>query len=241
MADYMLNKEYLEIANLPMMWVMVIPCVLVVLLQAWVFMKKSINAGHLVGLTQDEVKTAVRVGAICSIGPGLSMFTIMIAMMSLLGGPFAWLRLSIIGTVVTETLGAQAASKAMGVGFGDAGYGIMAFACSVWVITLNTWGFFIFNLLFVHKFEKMRKAIEKYDINLFNFVGTCVMIGAIAMFTAGQMIGGIDKITAVLASAVCMLLLIQVSRKIPKLNEYSLGIAMLVGMFIAQYVKVTMV
>lgn len=235
--DYMLDKEYLQIANLPMMWVMVVPCVIMVLVQAWVFMKKSINAGHLVGLTADEVKTAVRVGAICSIGPGLSMFTIMIAMMSLLGGPFAWLRLSIIGTVVTETLGAQAAAQAMGVQFGGANFGIMAFVLAVWVITLNTWGFFIFNLLFAHKFEDVRQAVEKYDIKLFNAVGTCVMVGAIAMFTAGQMVGGHDKIVAVLASCGSMLLLMQISKKMPKLNEYGLGIAMLIGMFAAQFVK----
>lgn len=238
--DYMLNKEYLEIANLPMMWLMVIPCVIMVLAQAWIFMKKSIDAGHLVGLTKEEVKTAVRVGAICSIGPGLSMFTIMIAMMSLLGGPFAWLRLSIIGTVVTETLGAQAASQAMGTTFGGPGFGIMTFCCAVWVITLNTWGFFIFNLLFAHRFEDVRLAVEKYDIKLFNAVGTCVMVGAIAMFTAGQMVGGMDKVVAVIASSVSMLLLIQVARKMPKLNEYSLGIAMLIGMFVAQFVKTSM-
>lgn len=165
------------------------------------------------------------------------MFTIMIAMMSILGGPFAWLRLSIIGTVTTEMLGAQAASQAMGVELGGPNFGIIAFACTVWVITLNTWGFFIFNLLFAHKFEGIRQAVEKYDIKLFNAVGTCVMIGAIGMFTAGQMTGDISRVVAVVASGAIMLVLIQIARMCPKLNEYNLGIAMLLGMFIAQYVK----
>ncbi|HHY91059.1 MAG TPA: DUF5058 family protein, partial [Clostridiales bacterium] len=94
--DYMLNKEYLKVANDPMLWVMVIPTVVMVMIQAYVFMKRSIKAGPVVGLTDEELKTAVRAGAICSIGPGLSMFTIMIAMQSILGSPFSWLRLSII-------------------------------------------------------------------------------------------------------------------------------------------------
>lgn len=232
--DYMTNKGYLEIANDPIIWILVIPTVIMVMYQAYLFMKRSIKAGPLVGLTDNDLKTAVRVGAICSIGPGLSMFTIMIAMMSILGAPFAWLRLSIIGTVTTEMLGANAAAKAMGVDLASTDFGIIAFACAVWVITLNTWGFFIFNLLFAHKLETVRTAIEKKDINLFNAVGTCVMIGAIAMFTAGQMVGGTARIVAVLASAACMLLLMQISKKVPKLQEYSLGIAMLAGMFIAQ-------
>ncbi len=234
--DYMLNKEYLKVANDPMIWVMVIPTVIMVLIQAYVFMRRSIKAGPLVGLTDDELKTAVRAGAICSIGPGLSMFTIMIAMQSILGSPFAWLRLSIIGTVVTEMLGANAAAKAMNVDLAGPEFGVIAFACAVWVITLNTWGFFIFNLLFAHKLEGVRKAVEKRDIYLFNAVGTCVMIGAIGMFTAGEMVGGTGKIVAVVASAAAMFILMQIAKKIPKLQEYNLGIAMLVGMFVAQFV-----
>lgn len=236
MADYMLNKEYLEVANLPILWALVIPTVIVVLVQAYLFMKQSIAAGPNVGLTKDELRTAVRVGAISAIGPGLSMFAIMIALMSILGGPMAWLRLSIIGTITTEMLSSTAGADAMGVALGGPDYGVIAFANSVWVITLNTWGFFVFNLLFAHKFEKVKDAIGKRDINLFNFVGTCVMIGAIGMFTAGQMVAGKGTAIAALASAVCMFILIQIANKVPKLKEFNLGISMIVGMLVAQFI-----
>ena len=232
--DYMLNKEYLKVANDPILWFTVIPTVIMVLIQAYMFMRRSVKAGSMVGLTGADLKTAIRVGAICSIGPGLSMFTIMIAMMSILGGPFAWLRLSIIGTVTTEMLGATAAANAMGVELAGPDFGVIAFACAVWVITLNTWGFFIVNLLFAHKLENVRDAVQKRDMNLFNVVGTCVMIGAIGMFTAGQMVGGLERIIAVAVSAGVMIILMQISKKIPKLQEYNLGIAMLAGMFVAQ-------
>lgn len=232
--DTMLNKEYLEIANSPMMWLMVIPTVIMVCVQAYVFIRNAKKAGPLVDLSKDDIKEAMRAGAICSIGPGLSMFTAMIAMMSILGGPFAWLRLSIIGTITTEMLGATAGAGAMGVDLTSPNYGIIAFTCSVWVITLNTWGFFIVNLLFAHRMEKVKVAVEKRDIYMFNAIGSCVMIGCISMFLAGQMVGGLGKFSAAIASFVVMLLLMQLAKKFPKLAEYNLGIALIAGILIAQ-------
>ena len=113
--DFMTNKEYLTVANSWPMWLCVIPVVIIEMVQAAIFIRDAMNAGHLVGLSKQDCKEAMRAGAICTIGPGISMFTVMVAFMSMVGGPFAWLRLSIIGTITTETLGATAGATAMGV------------------------------------------------------------------------------------------------------------------------------
>ncbi|KGK85947.1 DUF5058 family protein [Clostridium sp. HMP27] len=236
MADTMTDKAYLDIANTPMMWAMVIPTVIMVCIQAYIFIRDAVKAGPIVGLTKQDTKEAMRAGAICSIGPGLSMFTVMIALMSILGGPFAWLRLSIIGTITTEMLGATAGATAMSVDLGGPNYGITAFACSVWVITLNTWGFFIVNLLFAHKMEKVKIAVERHDAHMFDAVGLCVMIGCVSMFLAGQMVGGTGKFIAAIAGFIIMTILIEISERVPKLKEYNLGLAMLAAIFIAQFV-----
>ncbi len=235
-ADTMKNKGYMEIANTPMMWAMVIPTVIMVCIQAYIFIKDAMKAGPIVGLTKQDTREAMRAGAICSIGPGLSMFTVMIALMSILGGPFAWLRLSIIGTITTEMLGATAGATAMGVDLGGPDYGIIAFTSSVWVITLNTWGFFIVNLLFAHRMEKVKMAVERHDAHMFDAVGLCVMIGCVAMFLAGQMVSGTGKFVAAIAGFIIMTILIEISEKVPKLKEYNLGFAMLAAIFIAQFV-----
>ena len=237
MQDYMLNGEYLSVANAPMMWVCVIPVVIVLCFQGYIFMRDAIKAGPIVGLTDKDVKEAIRAGAICSIGPGLSMFTVMVAFMAIIGGPFAWLRLSIIGTITTEMLGATAGATAMGVELGGADYGVIAFANSVWVITLNTWGFFIVNLLFAHKMEDLKAVVDRHDEKMFNAVGTAVMIGCVAMFLAGQMVAGTPQLIAGIAGFVIMTILIQIAEKVPALKEFNLGIAMLLAIFIAQAAK----
>jgi len=234
LLDTMTNGGYLEVANDPMLWVCVIPVVIVEMIQAALFIKDAINAGEIVGLTKQDCKVAMRAGAICTIGPGLSMFTVMVAFMSIMGGPFAWLRLSIIGTITTETLGATAGATAMGVDLGGPDYGINAFTCSVWVITLNTWGFFIVNLLFAHKMEKVKVAMERYDIRMFDTVGGCLMIGCVAQFLAGQCVGGFTKIVAAVAGFLAMLGLRLISKKYPKFAEFTLGIALIIGILVAQ-------
>jgi hypothetical protein len=234
----MLNGEYLEIANMPILWVMVIPTVIMVLVQGYIFVKHARDKADIVGLSRAETKEAIRVAAITSIGPGFSMFTAMIAMMAILGGPFSWLRLSIIGTIVTEMLGANAGAQAMGVPLGGPDYGIIAFTCSVWIITLNTWGFFIVNLIFAHRLEKVKNVVEKRDIYMFNAVGSCIMIGCVAMFMAGQVVASnrlqIGRFSAGVAGFCIMLILIQIAKKFPRLAEYNLGIALISGILIAQ-------
>ena len=82
-VDTMTNKAYLEIANSPMLWAMVIPTVLAMCVQAYVFIKDAVKAGPIVGLTKEDTKTAIKAGCICSFGPGMSMFTVMIAFMAI--------------------------------------------------------------------------------------------------------------------------------------------------------------
>ena len=94
LLDTMTNKGYLEIANSPMMWAMVIPTLIVVCLQAYIFIRDAVKAGPIVGLTSKETKEAMRAGAICSIGPALSMSTVMIAVDVLLIDPRRSFRLA---------------------------------------------------------------------------------------------------------------------------------------------------
>lgn len=236
-VDTMTNKEYLSIANAPMLWMMVIPTVIAMCIQAYSFIRTAVNAGPLVGLTKEDTKVAIQAGIFSSFGPGMSMFTVMIAFMSIMGGPFAWLRLSIIGTITTEMLGATAGATALGMSLGGPEYGIIGFCNSVWVITLNTWGFFIVDLLFFHKIEKIKGVVDRYDTKMFDAVGACIMTGCITKFMTGQMVGGLPKIVAGVAGFVIMLLLMKISEKAPKLKEFALGLSMLAAIFIAQAIR----
>ena len=113
-VDTMTDGGWKVIANGAGMWLAVIPTVIMLCLQAIIFIRHAIKHGELAGLTKDDINTAIKAGTICTIGPGMSMFTVMVAFMDLVGAPYAWLRLSIIGTITTEMLGATAGATALG-------------------------------------------------------------------------------------------------------------------------------
>lgn len=46
-------------------------------------------------------KKAFKIGLISAIGPAMGVFIVMVGLMTVIGGPMAWMRLSIIGAAAT--------------------------------------------------------------------------------------------------------------------------------------------
>lgn len=67
-------------------------------------------------------------GLTSAIGPALGVFVVMLGLMSAIGGPIAWQRLSIIGAAPTELTAATMAAQAQGLELGGQGYGLINFA-----------------------------------------------------------------------------------------------------------------
>ena len=154
-------KEYLKIANDPILWLMCLPVVIVVAVQAIIFSKKAFQAASSVELTKKEAKTAFRIGAVSAIGPAPTELT-------------------------ASTMGA----KAMGVEFGGEGYGVLEYANSVWVMTLNGIGWLLFVGLFTHKLDGLRNKISKGDSKLTGEIG-----GAATLGIAGSIITNLIVVT----------------------------------------------
>ena len=91
-----MELEYLKVANNPIMWISVLPGVLLVIVQAIVLSRRAIVSGRKMGITERQFKSAIRSSALASIGPSLIIVTGMIALLSSMGGPIAWMRLAYI-------------------------------------------------------------------------------------------------------------------------------------------------
>lgn len=130
-------ENYLKVANDPILWLMCLPLVLIVGIQAIIFTRKALATGKTVKLSREEGIKAFRVGAIAAIGPSLSVLVVMLGMMAVVGAPITWLRLSIIGSAPAELAAAAMGAQAMGVEFGSPQYDVTAFASSVWTMTLK--------------------------------------------------------------------------------------------------------
>lgn len=226
-------SDYLEIANDPVLWLICIPAIALVALQAFLFSKRAIHASSTTSLSKSDCFRAFKVGAISAIGPSLSVFVVMLGMMAVIGGPVTWLRLSFIGAAPTELTASTIGAKAMGVEFGSPEYGITAFSASVWTMTLNACGWLLFCGLFTHKLDQLQDRVAKGNAELMTQIAGAAVLGTASYLVMSNAKKGMSSLVAAVVSAIIMVLLTKFSHKFPGLKEYNLGIAMVAGMFAA--------
>ncbi len=228
----MQETDYLKIANEPGLWLACSFIILVVIFQALVFMKKAWKSGEEMGLAKEQMKAAIRSGAITTIGPAIAIVIALVSLMAVLGGPFAWMRLSVIGSVPFELMAAETGAEVVGASMGD-GYTAEAFGGSVWACTLGALGWLIFCILFADKFDVIRKKAVRGNDAMLPILSVAAMIGAFAYFGAPYLTNnGPAGTVSYLTGAAVMLILHFVAKglKAHWLNEWALGIAMVCGM-----------
>lgn len=230
-----MQEDYLQIANEPGLWVACSLIVLVVIFQALLFMKKAWTSGEEIGVTKAQMKSAIRSSAITTIGPAFAIVITLVSLMAVLGAPFAWMRLSVIGSVPFEMMAAETGANIMGASLTE-GYTAEAFAGSVWACTLGALGWLIFCILFADKFDMIRRKAVRGNDALLPILSVAAMIGAFAYFGAPYLTdNGLTGTVSYLTGAAVMLILNFVGKKLNAhwLGEWALGIAMICGMVTA--------
>ena len=110
--------DYVEISNSMIVYLLCGITVAIAFVQAVLYIRMAKKMTVKANIPATVPKTAFRVGLISAIGPALGVFIVMVGLMTSIGGPMAWQRLSIIGAAPTEltaaTLGAEAAGAELG-------------------------------------------------------------------------------------------------------------------------------
>ena len=216
--------DYLAIANAPIFWALCGITVVISLAQALLFMRQAKRAAVEVNLEQGLANKAFKIGLISAIGPACGVFIVMVGLMASIGGPMAWLRLSIIGAAATELSAATMGAQAAGVEFGGNGYTLTVMAVSWFAMALNGAGWLLVSGTVTPALEKLRGKLS----------GGACSLGIFGYLNANEIKKGLGSTIACLAGALSMVAIMKlIVPKHPKLAEYSLGIAMVIGMFFA--------
>mgnify|MGYP000887666980 FL=1 len=220
-----------EVSNAPILWLLCGITVGISALQAALYMRQSKKMTAQISLDPAVPKKAFRVGLISAIGPALGVFIVMVGLMASIGGPMSWFRLSIIGAAATELSAANIGAEACGVVLGSQDYTLMCLAVSWFAMALNGAGWLVFTGVATPSLDKLRTKISGGDINWLVVLSSACSLGIFGYLNAGEIMKGIGNTIAVVTGAVSMVLLMNtICKKYPKLKEYSLGIAMVIGM-----------
>ena len=230
-----MDNSYLQVANEFGLWVIALFMVSIVIVQALVFMKKAFKTGRNIGMTEEQLKSGLRSGIITSIGPSFAVLIGLVALMALVGAPMAWMRLSVIGAVMFETMAANAGAVALGTKIGEAGYGLVGFTNSLWVMALGSVGWLVVAGISAPKLDELRKAIVRGKEDMLPVITIGAILGAFGYQFSGTLVTLGKPAIASIVSASSMMLFNAAGNKpgLRWLKEWSLGFAMVIGMFAA--------
>ncbi len=229
-----MQMNAMEIANGIPMWVACGIPVLLVLAQAFIFAKNAFSAGKRLGLTDAQLKGAVRSSATTSIGPSFVILSGMLSLLISIGAPMAWMRLSLIGSVMFESIAAGFGTSSVGVQLGADELTPLALDMAVWTMILGSIGWIIFATISANRMDKVQHKISGGDPAKLMAISTAAIIGAFSSMSASHLIKLNKYSLACVLGAVFMAICMKLSEKpgFAKLKEWNLTIAIFAAMII---------
>lgn len=236
----------LQVANSPAIWALAAIAVIGIVVQVILFLRLAygVSKKGLVNLDQKHCNRALRAGIVTAVGPAFGVFIVMIGLIAVLGGPMAWLRLSVIGGASTELTAAKVGVAAAG---GDITHALsmMELSTAWWTMTINACGWLVVTLIFASRMEKLRHKIGGGDSRWMEIFSSAATLGIFGAFNSEYLVESVraaeidyGTIAAVVFAAAGMWGLMTLSKKLVWLKEYCLGLAMLIGLIGATIVTV---
>jgi hypothetical protein len=226
-------KDYLEIANSGYFYLWGGIILLVILIQSLLFIRLAWKEGKRIGLSNKRMLTGLRAGMVTAVINSIPIVIMLIAMSAVLGVPFPWIRLSVIGSGPYELLAAGIGAKSMGVnGLGGEGYTQFVFANSVWVMTIGAMWSGLMVFFFLKTIKRQYKKIETRDPRWMKIITSTAFFGVICIFLAQPITaGGVPLFTALTGAVLMVICALAITKLNMKwLREFALPISMIGAM-----------
>lgn len=230
--------SYTEICNQTWMYFFVAAVLIGVILQNVVMMKKAWKHGKEdLKMEDHQLKKGLVNGIIVSIVPTIPVIIVLFTMIPLLGIPLPWLRLSVIGSAMFESLSANAGLQSVGETLTVGGYTIVGWTAACWCMAFGGSSPVVWSLFATKPIERLFSSAEKFNIKLPLTLGAGCMMGVMAYVAVTNGLGDIGgKFKIWFPSFLLGALLVFLFKKFPKmkwLNEWHMTICMLFGMVLA--------
>lgn len=231
--------DYLEIANGPVMLILSGLVILIVAIQAIIFIRSAFKRGRELGM-EDDLKPVVTSSILLSIVPSLPVIVVMLALSVPLGQYFPWLRLSVVGGAAYEGIAANVGAQSVGLtDISDPNMTAEAFVVIMFVMTIGIiWGI-VFNILFIKQLDKAainarsraKTVGSKGFVSIFSgalLVGMLAVISTPYVLNTSNFEGAVAFVAAGVTVLICNKLADVFDQKL--LSDFSFTIGLLVGM-----------
>lgn len=226
--------EAMKIANSFVMWLACGIAVALVVVQAVIFAKSAHSAGKKMGITDEQMKKAIKSSAITSIGPSIVILSGMLSLLITVGAPMAWMRLSLIGSVMFESIAAGFGTASVGVQLGADELTPLALTMAVWTMIMGSMGWIVFATFASSRMDKIQAKISGGDPLKLISISVAAIVGAFCALSSQHLVKMNKFSISCILGAVIMAVLVTLGEKknIAWLKEWNLTIAILLAMTI---------
>lgn len=235
--------DFFEIANSPILFLIVLVPILWAVGQACGFMRLSFKEAKKQGIPKETVRKVIVNSALFSIVPSLPVIISLAVLMVILGRYIPWLRLSVMGSAAYESFVADLTLKAFGVEGGLAGGAQISrgiFVSVVWVMSLAIMVAPVENILFLKSYDRKLKTFKEKG-GFMAVASGALMIGMLCTLFVPEMVNfehPIGILVGLVAGAFALLFdFIGKKYGTKVLTQFSFPLSMLLGMAAAVLVS----
>ena len=141
--------SFKDVAGSHLLWVCVIVGIIIVAGLTVYYLRLSYKNALELGIDKKTLKAVIKSSVTFSIVPSIAIVTGLVTLAVVIGLPYAWFRLSVLGSVAYELMSANMALNALNLDVNNAdGY---AFGLMAWAMCLGISVSLIFNVFFNKK------------------------------------------------------------------------------------------
>ncbi len=184
------------------------------------------------GIDKNTLKAVIKSSLSFSIVPSIAIVTGLATLAVVIGLPYAWFRLSVLGSVAYELMSANMALTALGLDVNNAdGY---AFGLMAWAMCFGISISLIFNVFFNKKIHMGTLKLGSGDKKWGAVAQTVFMSALLCALIVPMLFGGLASLMTFATSALIAIILSVIAKKAnaPWLNEFVLAVS-LIGAMVA--------
>ena len=224
-----------EILNSPIFYICVIIGLAVIFAIALFFFLRARKRAIEMGVSKEEVNSVIRGSVVFSIIPSISIIIGLISLTPLLGTPWPWFRLSVVGSLPYELVAADLSSESAGYeNLADfaASTDVNALGAVLFVMSIAIMGGMIFNIFFLKPLHTGVMKAGTKDTPAVDLALSVLVIGMMSVFVPTYFMQSKISAIVLLISAAVTYLLTKLSKKdgMKWLGDYVMSFALVIGM-----------
>ena len=228
-------SNFLSVANSNLVFLICAIPVAFVLWQSLLFIRLGLRRSKELELEGGTIKKVVTNSVVSSILPSLPIVISLAALMPSLGKFVPWLRLSVIGSAMYESMCADLALTTLGYsGLGDMSVTASAFVSVVWVMCVASIAWPLSNAIGLKLYDKRLKTAQRSGSGFMMPAAAALFVGLMAITSFARMFNfaNMRSVVVYIVASTSALLLDFVAKKskIKILAEFSFPFAMVLGM-----------